>query len=140
PSATTETCPPEPSPTTRRARQPLRIRSGDVRHHPERAPGHPRARTGARCGAIPNGCPGSASPATEAAPQLCAFSSNGQKNKAFRIFPGLYPGGLETTRGIVYMSPGIYWIGGGGVSIKSTGGADGRLISKAPGDNLGINP
>jgi len=92
------------------------------------------------CGTIPNGCPGSASPATEAAPQLCAFSSNGQKNKAFRIFPGLYPGGLETTRGIVYMSPGIYWIGGGGVSIKSTGGADGRLISKASGDNLGINP
>ena len=91
-------------------------------------------------GTIPNGCPGTALPATEAAPKLCAFSSNGQKDKTFRIFPGLYPGGLETTRGIVYMSPGIYWIGGGGVSIKSTGGADGRLISKALGDNLGINP
>jgi hypothetical protein len=92
-------------------------------------------------GTIPSGCPGGAPPAaTEAAPKLCAFSSGGQKDKTFRIFPGLYPGGLETTRGIVYMSPGIYWVGGGGVSVKSTGGADGRLISKALGDNLGATP
>jgi hypothetical protein len=92
------------------------------------------------CGQIPDGCPGGASPATEASPKLCAFSSNGQKNKSFRIYPGLYPGGLETTRATVYMEPGIYWIGGGGVSVKSTGGADGLLISKATGDNTGTTP
>jgi hypothetical protein len=92
------------------------------------------------CGTIPDGCPGGASPATDAAPQVCAFSSNDQKDKLFRIFPGLYPGGLETTRGIVYMSPGIYWIGGGGIEIKSTGGAHGVLVSKAIGDNLGTDP
>jgi putative Flp pilus-assembly TadE/G-like protein len=92
------------------------------------------------CGTIPPGCPGGSSPATEISPQSCAFSSNGQKNKAFRIFPGYYPGGIETTRGTVYMDPGIYWIGGSGVSVKSTGGADGLLISKAVGDNTGTSP
>ena len=38
------------------------------------------------------------------------------------------------------MDPGIYWIGGSGISIKSTGGADGQLISKAVSDNTGSNP
>ncbi len=92
------------------------------------------------CGTIPPGCPGGSSPATEASPKVCDFSFTGQKNKAFRIFPGLYPGGIQTTRGIVYMEPGIYWIGGGGISVKSSGGADGRLISKAAGDNTGLLP
>lgn len=92
------------------------------------------------CGTIPTACPGGSAPATEAAPAVCAFSTNGQKNKTFRIFPGYYPGGIETTRGTVYMSPGIYWIGGGGIAVKSTGGADGLLISKAAGDNTGTTP
>jgi hypothetical protein len=91
-------------------------------------------------GTIPANCPGGSNPATELNPQTCAFSSTGQKNKTFRIFPGYYPGGIETTRAIVYMDPGIYWIGGSGVSVKSTGGADGRLISKAVGDNSGLTP
>jgi hypothetical protein len=102
--------------------------------------GNPCVSGVAPCGTIPPGCPGGATPATDAAPALCAFSTNEQKDKAFRIFPGLYPGGIETTRGIVYMSPGIYWIGGGGVGVKSTGGADGRLVSKAAGDNTGMAP
>jgi hypothetical protein len=92
------------------------------------------------CGSIPSGCPGGSAPATEASPQLCAFSTNNQKNHSFRIFPGYYPGGIETTRATVYMEPGVYWIGGGGVSAKSTGGADGKLISKATGENTGLNP
>jgi len=33
------------------------------------------------------------------------------------------------------MSPGLYWIGGGGVTVKSTGGTDGILVSKALGDD-----
>ena len=32
------------------------------------------------------------------------------------------------------MSPGVYWIGGGGIGIKSAGG-DGVLVSKALGEN-----
>ena len=35
------------------------------------------------------------------------------------------------------MSPGIYWIGGGGITVKSTGGQNGMLISKDLGDNTG---
>jgi hypothetical protein len=36
------------------------------------------------------------------------------------------------------MSPGIYWIGGGGVSVKTVGGesaGDGVLVAKDIGDN-----
>lgn len=92
----------------------------------------------AGCGTIPDDCPGGSSPATEISPGVCAFAQNGKK---FRIFPGLYPGGIEVTRGIVYMDPGIYWIGGGGVSVKVTGGSTtGALISKAVGENTGVNP
>jgi hypothetical protein len=90
-------------------------------------------------GTIPTGCPGGSGAATEANPRLCTFSGPGQTNKRFRIFPGYYPGGIETTRATVYMDPGIYWIGGGGISVKSSGG-DGLLISKAVGDNTGTNP
>ncbi len=107
---------------------------------PPSKPGLPAPVQALDGGTIPTGCPGGGTPATEAAPKLCAFSSPGQKNKKFRIFPGYYPGGIETTRGIVYMEPGIYWIGGGGVAVKSTGGADGVLVSKAAGDNAGTNP
>jgi len=92
-------------------------------------------------GPIPNGCPGSAAPATEIAPAACAFTSGMAINgKHYRIFPGYYPGGIQTGRSVVYMSPGIYWIGGGGVAVKSTGGQNGLLISKALGDNTGTNP
>jgi hypothetical protein len=91
-------------------------------------------------GTIPSGCPGGSSFATRDDPDVCAFSTNAQKNKKFRIFPGLYPGGIEVTRATVYMEPGIYWIGGGGISVKSNGGANGLLISKASGDNTGTNP
>lgn len=90
------------------------------------------------CPAIPNGCPGSTTPATEAAPAMCRFQTTG---KQWRIFPGLYPGGIEVVRGAVYMDPGIYWIAGGGVGVKVTGsGSIGSLVSKAPGDNSGTTP
>jgi hypothetical protein len=88
-------------------------------------------------GSIPNGCPGSTSPATEASPATCSFAV---RDKRFRIFPGLYPGGLSITRSTVFMDPGVYWIGGGGIDIRSTGGGLGQLISKAAGDNSGTNP
>ncbi len=91
-------------------------------------------------GAIPAGCPGGTGPATEASPASCSFSKNTMSAKRYRIFPGYYPGGIEVTRSTVYMDPGIYWIGGGGISVKSTGGDHGELISKAPGDETGITP
>jgi Flp pilus assembly protein TadG len=92
-------------------------------------------------GPIPDGCPGSgAKEATEAAPALCSFSKSSMGGKHYRIFPGYYPGGIEVARSTVYMDPGIYWIGGGGITIKSTGGDHGELVSKAPGDSTGITP
>jgi len=112
---------------------------------PPPKPGLPRAvqPLDASPGTIPAGCPGGGlGAASETNPKVCAFSGPGQKNKKFRIFAGYYPGGIETTLATVYMDPGIYWIGGGGISIKSTGGpnVDGLLISKAVGDNTGTNP
>jgi hypothetical protein len=93
-------------------------------------------------GPIPDGCPGGASPATEAAPAICSFSTPAMNGKSYRIFPGYYPGGIAVTRATVYMSPGIYWIGGGGIDVKSTGpsGIYGRLITKALGDDTGLAP
>jgi len=87
-------------------------------------------------GPIPAACPGGSSPATDAAPAACAFTAGPVAGKTYRIFPGNYPGGIRTSKATVYMSPGIYWIGGGGISIQS----DGKLISKAAGDNSGTSP
>jgi hypothetical protein len=91
---------------------------------------------------IPSGCPGGSSPATEAAPAACAFTSPSMNNKVYRIFPGLYPGGIAVTRATVYMEPGVYWIGGGGIDIRSNGPSTvhGALVSKASGDNTGMTP
>ena len=94
-------------------------------------------------GPIPSGCPGGGpGAATAATPAVCSFSKPTMNGMTYRIFPGLYPGGIEVTRATVYMDPGIYWIGGGGVTVKSTGpaGVFGRLISKASGDDTGTTP
>jgi hypothetical protein len=85
-------------------------------------------------GQIPSGCPGGSAPATDASPSSCDFSTGQTKNKHYRIFPGAYPGGITVSNATVLMSPGVYWIGGGGISIKSAGG-DGVLIAKDLGDN-----
>ncbi|HLA17260.1 MAG TPA: pilus assembly protein TadG-related protein [Candidatus Limnocylindrales bacterium] len=87
-------------------------------------------------GPIPDGCPGSANPATDAAPATCAFSSGQVAGKAYRLFPGDYPGGISTSKATLYLDPGIYWLGGGGLHIQS----DGQVVSKAPGDNAGTTP
>jgi hypothetical protein len=96
-------------------------------------------------GPIPAGCPGGSSPATEASPATCSFTkgnaTTGMAGKHYRIFPGEYPGGIAIDRSTVYMDPGIYWIGGGGISIKNNGTTNaGQLISKDPGDNAGLTP
>jgi hypothetical protein len=46
------------------------------------------------------------------------------------LYPGLYPGGLEFKSGTFYLEPGIYWLGGGGIRMNSTGA---NLISVPSG-------
>lgn len=87
--------------------------------------------------APPAGCPGSTNPATDAAPAACTFNTAGA---VWRIFPGDYPGGITILKGTVYMDPGIYWIGGGGVQVRAGVNDTAALISKAAGDNSGLSP
>lgn len=63
--------------------------------------------------AVPNGCPGSASPATATDPVTCNFGG-AYDGRTYRLFPGYYPGGLNLGKGIFYLEPGIYYVGGGG--------------------------
>jgi hypothetical protein len=69
---------------------------------------------------VPNGCPGSTNPATLDAPAMCRFPSN-YKDTTWRLHPGVYPGGLTVLGGNIYLEPGIYWIGGGGLSLGGNG-------------------
>lgn len=82
---------------------------------------------------IPDGCPGSANPATAASPATCQFQSN-YKNTSWRLFPGLYPGGIKLQGGTFYLEPGIYYLGGGGLDIT---GNDTTTISVASGSTSG---
>jgi hypothetical protein len=87
----------------------------------------------------PSGCPGT-SPATDAAPgNGCVFDT---ANMVWRIYPGNYPGGITVQKGTVYMDPGIYWIGGGGVQVRGGGNTPNTavLVSKANSDNSGFTP
>ena len=68
----------------------------------------------------PTGCPGAATPATLAQPLLCQFTSS-YAGTTWRIYPGLYPGGLKLQGGTFYFEPGIYYIGGGGLDMTGTG-------------------
>jgi hypothetical protein len=68
-------------------------------------------------------CPGGTPAPNQASPHVCALSPTGTyKNKAWVLFPGLYPGGLDVDQGTTaYLMPGIYWIGGGGLSVQTGG-------------------
>jgi hypothetical protein len=72
---------------------------------------------------VPDYCPGATgSKAPNAAsPQTCVMGNGGsQKNRIWVLYPGLYPGGLDLRGGVtVYMTPGIYWIGGGGIRVSN---------------------
>jgi hypothetical protein len=88
-------------------------------------------------GSIPKGCPGSPDgSATNEAPDTCDFSSGAVEGMSYRLFPGNYPGGIATSKAILYLDPGIYWLGGSGLQIQSRG----KVISKASGDNAGDSP
>jgi hypothetical protein len=88
----------------------------------------------------PTGCPRHNPVATDAAPgNGCVFNT---ADMVWRIFPGNYPGGITVQKGTVYMDPGIYWIGGGGVTVRGGGSTPNTavLVSKATSDNTGYNP
>ena len=98
---------------------------------------------------IPPGCPGSATPATNVDPIGCTFPGptvyqldpvtgdpvldpiTGLPVPApvsrtgydiFLLHPGAYPGGLSFNGAVrVYLSPGVYYIAGGGITLNGKG-------------------
>ena len=72
-------------------------------------------------------CPGGTPAPNEASPALCKIpATGGNSNEPWILYPGLYPGGLKVDKQrTVYLMPGIYWIGGGGVDI----GGDGSIVT-----------
>lgn len=83
---------------------------------------------------VPDGCPGSEpDQATADDPVGCQFPSK-YKNTAWRLFPGLYPGGIKLQGGKFYLEPGIYYLGGGGLEIT---GNDTMTVSVAAGGTSG---
>ena len=68
-------------------------------------------------------CPGGSPAPNPASPQMCKIpNTGGNANEPWILSPGLYPGGLKVDKDrTVYLLPGIYWIGGGGVDIGGGG-------------------
>jgi hypothetical protein len=87
-------------------------------------------------GDIPSFCPGKTTPAnrapSETAPQTCVLGNGSDASRSYLLYPGLYPGGLTFKgSGTYYLMPGIYWIGGGGIT-----GQSGSVISVESETNL----
>jgi Flp pilus assembly protein TadG len=78
---------------------------------------------------VPDNCPGAtgANAPSEATPVTCVLGQGGsQANRTWVLYPGLYPAGITAKGGVtVYLTPGIYWIGGGGLATSN----DASLIS-----------
>lgn len=73
----------------------------------------------------PRDCPGDTDrPPSETTPNQCKLAQTGAwADKAWILYPGLYPAGLEITANTTaYLMPGVYWIGGGGIRV-ATGGS-----------------
>lgn len=76
--------------------------------------------------APPNYCPGATGPRAPVETQTreCDVGGSGSSyaNKAWILWPGLYPAGLKVSNGATaYLMPGIYWIGGGGLDVGGGG-------------------
>ena len=73
--------------------------------------------------AVPPYCPGATgtNAPSLANPQLCKFPNGGSlSGKSWVLYPGLYPGGIDASGGAtLYLTPGIYWIGGGGFATSN---------------------
>ena len=74
---------------------------------------------------VPDNCPGKATPVSKApsetSPATCVLGNGSDAGRQFILYPGLYPGGLAVKGSgtAVFLTPGIYWIGGGGISGQS---------------------
>jgi Flp pilus assembly protein TadG len=84
--------------------------------------------------APPASCPNGAATASVTAPMNCTFGSV-YAGKAYRMWPGYYPGGLNFNAGTFYMEPGIYYIGGGGFRLGGNGAI--LITVDAGGTSLG---
>ncbi len=69
--------------------------------------------------APPAACPDGQATSTIVAPMNCTWGS--YSGRAYRMFPGYYPGGVQFNSGTYYMEPGIYYIGGGGLRLGGGG-------------------
>lgn len=71
----------------------------------------------------PKNCPGGAPAPSEGSPTTCKIPFNGgPSSQGWILYPGLYPGGLAVDKDrTVYLMPGIYWLGGGGIDIGGGG-------------------
>ena len=71
----------------------------------------------------PKNCPGGSPAPSEGSPTMCKIpATGGPSSVGWILYPGLYPGGLQVSADrTVYLMPGIYWIGGGGLDIGGGG-------------------
>ena len=85
---------------------------------------------------IQAGCPGATVAPTLTQTAGCDVGGNGGSSSAARgthwvLSPGLYPAGLTIDNQVrVYLLPGIYWIGGGGLKVDG----DSSLVSVSSAD------
>ncbi len=71
----------------------------------------------------PKHCPGGTPAPNPASPATCKIpATGGPSSVPWILYPGHYPGGIEVSQGrVVYLMPGIYWLGGGGLSVGGGG-------------------
>lgn len=88
--------------------------------------------------ATPKNCPGGSPAPNESSPALCKIpATGGPANHPWILYPGLYPGGLEVDKErTVYLMPGIYWIGGGGLVVKG----DASIVTIATETDANVDP
>lgn len=84
---------------------------------------------------VPKNCPGGSPAPSETNPAVCKLApTGGYSGTAWTLYPGLYPGGLEVTSDTTaYLTPGVYWIGGGGLRV-ATGGSIRTIAADATPD------
>jgi hypothetical protein len=77
-------------------------------------------------GTYPKYCPGmtGAFAPSETSANTCAIGNGVFGGREFILYPGLYPDGLDIKGVTIDLTPGIYWIGGGGIH-----GQSGSIIS-----------
>jgi hypothetical protein len=78
----------------------------------------------------PSGCP-----STVSSPETCRFNAS-YKDTVWRLSPGVYPAGIDLKAGTYFLDPGIYVLGGGGLTTNGNGT---HLYSVAAGTELDLS-